>query len=284
MYYGNSGATEPAADSTYGSQNVWDADFKAVYHMVDATTSTILDSTGNDNDGTKKDANEPIEVDAVIGKGQDFDGVDDNIQIPDSNSLDSDYITLEAIIKNPGSADIEQIFSRDKPDRYWQFRKTTSDKLEFIPFNADTNGSIISATDIADDTFHYVCGVWDGSNINLYVDGASDATAAASSTDPNYDNLAVDDVLVTNSDDDEPASSGGGGMPSAWLNPPRAPEGGFKILINNDAKYTDNPTVTLNLFGGPDAARMAISNNPEFSGAGSTGQITYQSSYQWNLC
>lgn len=29
---------------------------------------------------------------------------------------------------------------------------------------------------------------------------------------------------------------------------------------------------------------MAISNNPEFSSPGSTGQIPYQSSYQWNLC
>ena len=29
---------------------------------------------------------------------------------------------------------------------------------------------------------------------------------------------------------------------------------------------------------------MAISNNPEFSGLGSTGQISYQPFYQWNLC
>jgi intein/homing endonuclease len=34
--------------------NVWDTNFKAVYHMADTTTSTILDSTSNNNDGTKK--------------------------------------------------------------------------------------------------------------------------------------------------------------------------------------------------------------------------------------
>jgi hypothetical protein len=97
--------------------------------------------------------------------------------------------------------------------------------------------------------------------------------------DPGCDSL-------TDNDETDPTTTtgGGGGMPSAWLNPPKAPEGGFRALINNDAKYTDSPTITLNLFGGPDAARMAISNNLEFAGPGSTGQISYQSSYQWNLC
>ena len=49
--------------------------------MKDATTSTILDSTGNANSGTKKGANEPIEADGKIGKGQDFDGANDSINI-----------------------------------------------------------------------------------------------------------------------------------------------------------------------------------------------------------
>jgi hypothetical protein len=49
--------------------------------MVDATTSTIKDSTSNNNDGTKKAANEPIEVTGKVGKAQDSDGVDDYISI-----------------------------------------------------------------------------------------------------------------------------------------------------------------------------------------------------------
>jgi hypothetical protein len=81
-----------------------------------------------------------------------------------------------------------------------------------------------------------------------------------------------------------PSGGGGGGMPSEWFNPPKPPADGFRILINNGNEYTDGSSVTLNLFGGPDTARMAISNNPEFTGTGSTGQIPYQSSYQWNLC
>jgi len=63
-------------------------------------------------------------------------------------------------------------------------------------------------------------------------------------------------------------SCGGGGMPSAWFMPPKAPEGGFRILINNGVEYTDSLIVNLTLFGGPDTARMALSNFSDFIDAG----------------
>jgi len=79
-------------------------------------------------------------------------------------------------------------------------------------------------------------------------------------------------------------SAPGGGIAAAWFMPPQPPVGGFRILVNNGAKYTDNLIISLKLFGGPDTARMAISNNPEFTGLGSTGQIAYQSQYSWDIC
>jgi hypothetical protein len=72
MYYGNSGASNQ--ENVAGT---WDDNYVAVYHMNDNTTSSILDSTSNNNDGTKKRANEPNEVTGQIGKAQDFDGSDD---------------------------------------------------------------------------------------------------------------------------------------------------------------------------------------------------------------
>ena len=88
--------TADGADPT----NVWDSSFKMVQHMNDKTTSTIEDSTSNNNDGTKKGANEPIEADGKVAKAQDFDGTDDYITVPDSSSLDiTGSITLEALIK-----------------------------------------------------------------------------------------------------------------------------------------------------------------------------------------
>jgi hypothetical protein len=74
IYYSKSDATDGEAEA-----DTWNSAFVARYSMSDATTSTILDSTSNDNDGTKKGANEPIEATGKIGKAQDFDGTDDLI-------------------------------------------------------------------------------------------------------------------------------------------------------------------------------------------------------------
>jgi len=80
MYY-HTTDTADGADPT----NVWDANFKGVWHSKDITTSTINDSTAIENNGTKKAANEPIEADGKIAKGQSFDGSNDFIQIPNSS-------------------------------------------------------------------------------------------------------------------------------------------------------------------------------------------------------
>ena len=74
MYYGCF-----YAENIENKTGVWDENFVIVQHMNDETTSTILDSTIYDNDGTKKGVNEPIEADGQIGKAQNFDGTDDYI-------------------------------------------------------------------------------------------------------------------------------------------------------------------------------------------------------------
>jgi len=76
------------------------------------------------------------------------------------------------------------------------------------------------------------------------------------------------------------APPAGGGVPSAFM-PLQPPVGDFRILINNGAEYTDNLIVNLTLFGGPDTARMAISNFLDFR---DTGQELYKMTKEWNLC
>jgi len=78
-----------------------------------------------------------------------------------------------------------------------------------------------------------------------------------------------------------PTPSGGGGMPVEWYNLPKPPISGFRILINSGANYTNNRKVALNLIGGLDTARMAISNFPDFRDA---GQKTYVTTKEWDLC
>jgi hypothetical protein len=52
MYYGNAAATEPAASSTYGSQNVWTNGYAGVWHLDEGGGNTAYDSTANGHNGT----------------------------------------------------------------------------------------------------------------------------------------------------------------------------------------------------------------------------------------
>ncbi len=86
--------------------------------------------------------------------------------------------------------------------------------------------------------------------------------------------------IFTITQENRPVSAGGG-MPGGWLMPPKPPEGGFKILINDEAIYTNSKLTTLKLTGGSDTQRMAISNFSDFRDA---GQENYVTTKEWNLC
>ncbi len=73
VYYGNSAATFYSATSTYGSENVWNADYVLVSHHTDETSASVLDSTSNGFDGTKASADNPLETTTgKIGEAQEF--------------------------------------------------------------------------------------------------------------------------------------------------------------------------------------------------------------------
>jgi len=95
IYYGNSGSSCQQA-----SDLVWDMNYEAVWHMDDRTQSTIDDSTSNYNTGVKE--NDPSEINAKIGKAQDFEESDkEEIIVYDGvYECDSDEdITMEYWIK-----------------------------------------------------------------------------------------------------------------------------------------------------------------------------------------
>jgi len=75
-----------------------------------------------------------------------------------------------------------------------------------------------------------------------------------------------------------------GGVPPEMFRLPRPPAGGFRVTINEGKESAERSTVVLSLSGGPDAARMAISNSPDFKEEESSGQVPYSASYRWDLC
>jgi hypothetical protein len=151
------------AIGTTAGANVWDSNFKAVYHMVDATTSTIKDSTSNNNDGTKKGINEPIEATGKVGQGQSFDGIDDYI-IGDNPSVNVP-VTVEAIIARGGKASAGMFFYNNSVSNYAIMIGQNSNEGDDIIFAVSTSvdsfptnkGVALTATQ---GTFYHLAGVF----------------------------------------------------------------------------------------------------------------------------
>ena len=84
MYFDN-----PIIGNMQNPEGVWDDNYAGVWHLSEDPTETILDSTGYDNDGASQGSMSSDNlVDAQIGKGIDFDGINDLISISDDTSLD----------------------------------------------------------------------------------------------------------------------------------------------------------------------------------------------------
>ncbi len=181
-YYDNDAADNTdyiGAINTAAGAAVWDANFKAVYHMVDATTSTILDSTSNSNDGTKSSANNPLQATGKVGFGQNFST--DKIDISSAASIDlEDYtsISISAIV-NFTEDDTYYIWttSYSGPSDFVELRiKGDDNKLYFRLYGVvgHTDLWIWESDDAISTGYHHVTVTHtNGSDCIMYVDGAS---------------------------------------------------------------------------------------------------------------
>jgi len=77
MYYGNL-----TMESRQNPSGVWNSNFKGVWHL----TTTLLDSTPNNNDGTNFQA---ADVSAYIARGRDYDGINDYSNMGSDTSIDN---------------------------------------------------------------------------------------------------------------------------------------------------------------------------------------------------
>lgn len=178
MYYGNDSATNQ--ENVVG---VWDDNFVMVQHMTDNSTSTTLDSTSNNNDGTKKGANEPNEVTGKIDRAQDHVGGDDWIQVTDGASLSVQNITIMGWVYphtlgagHSGSI-IWKKYDWAEGSRQWYF-DVLDGKLRFNVRNAADDGDAVVSGDTALSTNAWQCWVatYDGSYLRVYLNGDLDCT------------------------------------------------------------------------------------------------------------
>jgi hypothetical protein len=179
IYWGKSDAADASSATA-----VWDSNFKAVWHLKEATGVNNVDSTSNGNTGT------PVNVTAnaagQIGGAENFGGTS-SITMSDTVSLDLPTAwTYSAWVKrgaNVGSA-VDPLFS------HWVNSTTsrqiviyfaaTDNKLYVnVPYISDT---LHGTAAISDTNWHLVTATRSGNLWTTYIDGAYDNSTTAAVT------------------------------------------------------------------------------------------------------
>ena len=137
IYYGNPTATEPGAGTAYGKNNVWIEGYVGVWHMQEdpsGSSPQILDSSSVGSDGTSAGTmTSDDSVTARLGRGVDFDGSNDTINVGNSSLLNferTDTYTLSAWVK-PATGSTGAVFAKMNYSSVKGYDFTISDTYDF---------------------------------------------------------------------------------------------------------------------------------------------------------
>lgn len=165
--YGNTDTTEPAADSTHGSQNVWDSNYAGVWHL----TQDFKDSTSNANHGTGYGGVTPGP------DGTTFDGVDDYVDCGNDVSLNPvDEVTLDACVHSTGQTDgFDTVIDKGYWDGCGGYQMTVLNPSSF-GFQMLRDAGVNICYDISSTGLFYGAGVSQNGEQILYIDAVGVAT------------------------------------------------------------------------------------------------------------
>lgn len=169
------------------AEKVWDNNFVFVSHMQDdPDNARIRDSTQNNNDGTKRAANEPKEENGKTARAQRFDGTDDYITRSATPSLNLPTAwTLSAWLYIETNPTFCYIITRNTDTytnaQYGYYLRTPQTGGRWGVLH---NGAII---DVAPSriwpmqTWVYTAMTWNGTHLQAYYNGAPDGGPVARS-------------------------------------------------------------------------------------------------------
>jgi hypothetical protein len=147
---------------------------------------TAYDLSGNLNHGTL--TNGPIWSPGRSGQALSLDGTDDYVNVPDNSSLDiASNFTLSSWVNytTSGGTNARTVFAKDNAlvgEGYGLYLDYQNNAIPAC--YARIGGSWVSAKGLAHNNgrWHHIVGVYDGSNLNLYVDCVKEANSAATGT------------------------------------------------------------------------------------------------------
>ena len=195
MYYNN--ATTGDAQNITGT---WNANYKGVWHLKNGTTLNANDSTSNSNNGTINNGTAAA-TGKVDGAGS-FDGTDDNINLGGSSSLNiSGNITVSGWVFDKEGAGFTggwflAQFKNDTMKKI-MLRINTQDygTNTFADFNhGHGNGTYYGATgttNLTANTWYYVTGVYNNTNLLVYLNGVNEGTSSQIPSNLNTDGANI---------------------------------------------------------------------------------------------
>jgi len=172
------------------AQNVWDSNFKGIWHMAQDpngdVADAIKDSTSNANHGTPAGSMTTADlVDSKIGKAIDFDGTNDYITIPQL-FVSPTKVTWELVFKSDISNTTEIrtfVYNNDDIFIINSINSGTADLIKTYSYGTTGGGwsSSTSAYSVLD--WRYIVGTVKADDyLNLFVDGTQIGSQVAIGT------------------------------------------------------------------------------------------------------
>lgn len=189
MYYGN-GSISDGQDS----DNTWDSDFEAVWHMDETSGTTIDDSTALARNGTKKSATEPGSITGKVDGAQNFDGTDDFVNAGTTIDLSGTAaMTLSAWVDLDTAPAVRDLilsnYDAGTAGEWW-FAIDVNRNISFLR-ECGAFGTLSNSL-IPLNTLTHVTATYDGTSLRIYIDGVLDKTAADSCS---ITNTAVETMI-----------------------------------------------------------------------------------------
>jgi hypothetical protein len=160
------------------------------YWMFDeGSGTTAYDESAYNNDGTIYGASGTT---GISGSALSFDGVDDYVNIPHSESLNqTDAITVEFWVKAASVQPTpdQHFLIIDKSHGWvdytgWLFQSDWGKQKLLWGFGDGStwDNLVVTTSIITDDTWHHIAGTFDGNEISVYVDGNLEAIKITTGT------------------------------------------------------------------------------------------------------
>jgi alpha-mannosidase len=156
------------------------------YRFGEGAGPTTADVSGNGNGGTLVNGAAWTTA-GKFGGAINFDGVDDHVRVADSSSLDlGSKGTIEAWVRldrvNRWASVVAKGNTNTDPSHNYALELANSGRWLCVLGNGVSAIALRSSSAPQTNRYYHVACVWNGSTVQLYVDGALNATAAQSLT------------------------------------------------------------------------------------------------------